>query len=381
MPEDNNLNAELMEFERLFDSSHEDRAVECRELFIKAFPLKRLRDLTVDDYVIGKGTDSFCAYVEPKTKAWANIQGATASKFGIYFGKTKSAPKKQYRFTRKFGANKSEAFQEVKVALLDLVKAGKSKNFSAIDSNGLSQMFKAKILSLYFPDNYINVCSSEHLELFASKLGIPEKSYSSEYQHLLTEWKRGNSITKKWSNPKFMYYLYSKYLPEKLKTTISRKLKKPTRKAHHKVNFEDILDTRSVIGKKSEEFALQWEKNRLIELGYPELASQIIDRRNIPTYGYDFMSHNHHGHERYIEVKSVGKDKADGGFRFYLSENEHSVSNSKEHTQEYYFYLVLYGSDGNPRDLLARRASELYASGELRPCAYVVRFEIEGPNA
>lgn len=100
----------------------------------------------MDDYVIGKGTDSFCAYVEPKTKAWANIEGATASKFGIYFGRTKSDPKKQYRFTRKFGDTRSEAFMEVKKALLDLIEAGKAKDFSSIDNNLLSPMFKAKIL-------------------------------------------------------------------------------------------------------------------------------------------------------------------------------------------------------------------------------------------
>jgi len=176
-----------------------------------------------------------------------------------------------------------------------------------------------------------------------------------------------------------MFYLYRKYIYEALNAP--SKIKKPKGKARLKVNFDDIWDNRVDIGKKSEEFALRWEKNRLIGLGYPKLASQIKDRRDILAYGYDFLSHNSPSQVRYVEVKSVGKDKSEGGFRFFVSENEHSVSNSDEHSQEYYFYLVFYGSDGEPSDLLAKRASELYASGELRPCAYIFRFDREDTNA
>ena len=53
------------------------------------------------------------------TKAWANIQGATSFKFGIYFGRTKSDPKRKYRFTEKFGSTEAQAFAAVKSALLD----------------------------------------------------------------------------------------------------------------------------------------------------------------------------------------------------------------------------------------------------------------------
>ena len=81
-------------------------------------------------------------------------------------------------------------------------------------------------------------------------MGIPQQSYASEYQHLLTEWKRGNSITEKWSNPKFMFYLYRKYIYEALNAP--SKIKKPKGKARLKVNFDDIWDNRVDIGKKSE---------------------------------------------------------------------------------------------------------------------------------
>jgi len=178
---------ELHDFSQKFDTAYEDNALSTRGQFLHSYPLSQLKNITLADYVIGKGTASFCACVEAKTKAWANMQGANAYKFGIYFGKTKSDPSTKYRFTKKFGKSKSEAFNAVKEALLSLVQAGKSKKFREIDENPLSQMFKAKILSLYFPGVYLNICSSEHLEHIAFGMGIQEQQFVSQYQHLLVE--------------------------------------------------------------------------------------------------------------------------------------------------------------------------------------------------
>lgn len=371
------LDNELLAFEKSFDTSHEDKAVSTRGQFLHDFPLKRLNDLTLDDYVIGKGTASFCAHVEAKTREWAVIQGSTAIKFGIYYGKTKSDPTMTYRFSKKFGDSRKEAFKLVKEALLTLVKSGKAKDFEAIDNNSLSQLFKAKILSLYFPETYLNVCSAEHLESIASELGISKKEFSSEYQHLIYLKKLENPITKIWSNPKYMVYLYKKFIKGNLNQPDPEVIKKPRKKVNRRVDFDEISENRDEIGKKSEKFAMEWEKSRLIGLGYPELAKLIADRRDMPSYGYDFMSHSAHGIERYVEVKSAGRDKKNGGFRFFLSDNEFSVSKSDEHSDEYYFYLVFYGNDGNPIEVLAKKANEIYASCEFTPCAYMVRFEHE----
>src|SRR5713226_2581506 len=115
---------ELAQFEAEYDTSHEDSALQTRGLFIRKFPLHSLDKLTLDEYVVGHHEPSFCNLVESGTKAWANIQGATSFKFGIYFGRTKSDATRKYRFTLQFGGNKRQAFGAVKVALLDLVKLG-----------------------------------------------------------------------------------------------------------------------------------------------------------------------------------------------------------------------------------------------------------------
>ncbi len=377
MTKDTNFRSELIKFSRNFDTTYEDKAVSVRGHFIQSYPLGKIKNITLDEYVIGRGTESFCACVEAKSRAWANMQGATAYKFGIYFGKTKSDPEVRYRFTKKFGVNSKEAFDNVKSSLLNLVKAGKAKKFKEIDGNPLSQMFKAKILSLYYPDIYLNVCSSEHIERIALEMGISEKQYISEYQHLLVESKLASKITKHWSNPKFMSFLYAKYIRRNLDDTPSNTFKKPRKKSRRKVNFEDVSKARDAIGKASEEFAVDWEINRLIGLGYKDLANKIDDRRDIPSYGYDYLSYSSPGHERFIEVKSVGWDRKDACFRFYLSENELEVSKSVECIKDYYFYLVFFDKNGKPERLLSKRAEEFYHNSEIIPCAYVVRFDEE----
>lgn len=197
---------------------------------------------------------------------------------------------------------------------------------------------------------------------------------------MLVEKKLANKITKDWSNPKFMSFLYAKFIRGDLKTSSSATVKKPRKQVRRRVNFEDIAANQYATGKASEEFAIEWEKNRLIGLGYQELAAKIEDRRDMPSYGYDYLSFSAPGRERYIEVKSVGRDRNEECFRFYLSENELSVSNSDESSNDYYFYLVLYGKDGTPCDLIARHAKEFYLTSEIIPCAYVVRFDLEDHN-
>ena len=367
--------AQLQAFDQAYDVTHEDIAAQTRGAFLKAFPVSGLPKIRLDDYVIGHQTPTFCAHVEVKTRPWANIQGATSQKFGIYFGRTKSDAKKTYRFTRKFGATREDAFRSVKDALLALIHLGNANeiDFKAIDENPLSQMFKAKILSLYFPNRFLNVCSAEHLKLLGAELGYVEDQPVSEYQHRLLQEKLSNKTTREWSNPKFMAFLYDTYVHADRESVMT--VQKPRKRAHRKVNFEDIQNQRDAIGKAAEEFALDWEKHRLEGVGLPLLISKIEDRRDRPGYGYDFLSHTDSRQQRYIEVKSVGKLPNGEGHRFFLSDNERAVSESAAHRRGYFFYLVFFGRDGKPEELRPICAEELYPRCEVSPASYVVRFD------
>lgn len=371
--------AALQAFDAVYDTTREDLAFQVRGEFLRAFPKEYLDRLSLDQYVIGHQKPTFCTHVEVKTRSWAIIQGSTSSKFGIYFGKTKSDPKKIYRFTRKYGETKEGAFQAVKTALLELVRLGGENNldFSAIDANPLSQMFKAKILSLYYPERFLNVCSAEHLAMLGGELGFAEYLPSSEYQHLLLQAKLENPICKDWRNPKFMAFLYDNYVHAE-REPIST-IQKPRKKAHRKVNFEDVQSQRDEIGKAAEDYALEWERERLSGANLYHLIPKIEDRRDRPGYGYDFLSYSSTKQQRFIEVKSVGKLPGGEGHRFFLSDNEHSISKSAEQSGAYFFYLVFFDGNGKPADLQPILANDLYQLAEMTPASYVVRFDFKRP--
>ncbi len=371
--------AALASFEAAFDTSREDLALQSRGAFLKAFPLKRLQDLTIETYVIGLQSPTFCSYVEAKTRYWAAIQGSPAFKFGIYFGLRKPNPNKQYQWTRKFGTTAEGAFTAVKAALLNLVREGArtTPDFAAIDKNPLSQMFKAKILSLYFPERFLAVCSKDHLEVIGGEVGLPDTEWWSEIQSRLMDVKAGNPVTNAWSNPRFMRFLVDTYIPKKRKPP--EEARKPRKKAHRKVNFEDIQNQRGVIGKRAEDFALKWEKDRLMGAGLEHLIDRIEDRRDRPGYGYDFLSHTTAKRPRFIEVKAVSKQ---GDLhRFFLSENEHTVSHSPEHHKAYYFYLVSFDGDGQPRELTPCPAASLYPAAEIAPASYTILVNLENSSS
>jgi len=365
----------LQTFEGSFDPTRENSALQTRGEFLRAFPMRKLSALSLEDYVIGLKQPTFCYRVEVQTRAWAIIQGATALKFGVYFGRTKGDPKKIYRFKPQYGSAKV-AFGEVKSALLNLVEMGGQKelDFSAIDGNPLSQMFKAKILSLYFPERFINICSHEHLEMFASELGFEGDGYSSEYQHFIAETKRSNPIVAGWTNPKFTAFLYARFYPEYKSAWPT--VRKPRTRRPGTVDFDALKEAWDKIGKASEIFAWKWEKERLEGAGLSDLVPEMEDRRDRPTYGYDFLSCSAPGVERYIEVKTVKKVRG-GGHRCFVSETEHKISQDPAHVREYYFYLVSLRKDGKPGSLTAVRAEDHYKVSELNATAYEMRFDLE----
>jgi hypothetical protein len=365
-----NLETLLKEFDRVFDTGYEDLANQSRGAFVVAFPLDRLKDIKLEEYVIGRRRPTFCDHLEQRTRPWANILGATAFKFGIYYGHTKTDPTQRYRYVKRAGTTPTEAFEWVKRNLVELVSAGDALDFEAIEKNPLSQMMKAKVLSLYLPDKFLNVCSREHIEALAHELGIDESMVTSAQQHLLLEAKLQSPITRDWSNPKFMTFLYNAYLREE-----PEYVRKVRPKKHRKVNIDEMLENRKRIGEMSEKFALRWEEERLRGLGFAQ--PRVTDCRDMPSCGYDFRSETRGAAKRCIEVKSAGKDRLNGGFRFFLSQTEYDVSRQPEFKDSYYFYLVFYDKDGKPAALEPRRGADVYETCDLGPNGFIVSFDEE----
>lgn len=358
---------------------------EKRDSFIQYFNETRIREMTIDDYVLGlKHTDkgkrpNFCYGIEQQLDGLGRILGSTADKkFGIYYSKKD----KEYKYLKKFGNSPEEAFQNIKNAILQLLYSDKHEKLEAIEKNPLSNMFKGKILSIYYPEEYLNIFSDDHLNYFLIKLDLDThgilKSNPLYKRNALIEFKNQDHIMKKWTVDLFTHFLYTVYpqgppnvKKEKLQIDLLKDYQpiifppnpkpeiiemdilpviqiseKGKRKLNGNINYEKESRKNKELGDRGEKIVLELEKVRLKNQGQKDSAEKV-KRVAIKddSLGYDILSYENDGvTERYIEVKATQANV--GNANFFLTENE--LNKAKE-IENYYVYMVYEVKTNSPK--------------------------------
>ena len=208
-----------------FSMTQSQRQAEAARLeFVDKFNWNKLENLTLEEYAIGQpNQDNFCYWVERKLIDLGSILGSTSAKFGVYF-----ASDTQFIQWTRWTNND---FDTIRDALLDLISAGESQAIDRIKKSPLSPMFKAKILSLYYPERFMNIFSDNHIKYFLDKLGISYKdnSNSIDLRELLIDYKSSNDVFSSWTAIEFGYYLYEHF-------------GKPAKVVDKQLNTEDWYD-------------------------------------------------------------------------------------------------------------------------------------------
>lgn len=122
------------------------------------------------------------------------------------------------------------------------------------------------------------------------------------------------------------------------------------------------------LGAAGEEFVLEFEARRLTQLGAKKLADKVemVSRTKGDGLGYDILSFEENGRERFIEVKttSFGKETP-----FFISRNE--VEFSDQHLEDFHLYRVF---DFRTAPRLFNLRGSVRQVCILDPVAYVGRF-------
>lgn len=141
--------------------------------FQQRFPREKLSELSLDTYSIGK-PESFCYWVEFKTRCLGSVSGGSSNKWGIYWSKGDQTWKwnKSLKST-----TPEEALQKLKTGLINLTEAAANDQFDQLDSIGTNQLgpnrnaLRAKPLYLYFPDKFLPIANPSHLTHFLNFFG------------------------------------------------------------------------------------------------------------------------------------------------------------------------------------------------------------------
>lgn len=344
---------------------------ERRRYFVTKFPYENILEMKIDDYVIGKKDfKSFCYILEIALKDLGNIKGATAFKFGVYFGVTKKERNPEYRFHDRWGKNKEEAFLNVKNEIYNLVRNGKTENISLISKSKLTPMFKGKILSTYFPNRYLNMFSSEYIDYFLDKLSIHYSVNLNEVEkrELIFSFKKNDRIMREWSVcqfTEFLYFLFGrpaelKDAPQELKKyslpslseikpevlnieVINRATKDRTFKKgniKYRRNYLEEYINNKKTGDRGESIVMKYEIDFLISNEKNNLAEAVRHiAKETDSAGYDILSFDLDGNQKHIEVKATRSNNIESA-RFMISSSELEMSKKLKNYSIYYIFDV-----------------------------------------
>lgn len=378
----------------LDDSSIESEFKVVEELrldFISKFPINKLQEISIDEYVVGKGShESFCYILENSLKPYGDIHGATSKKFGIYYGVEGDDKIRKYRINKKFGTTPEEVFSNIRNEINNLVSAGLVHDLKSIANNPVTAMFKGKILSSYFPDKYLNVFSSRHLDNFLTKLGIEFETNENEVykREKLLEFKNSDSEMANWCVYKYFKFLYKSFgRPDSLTSEFYPDNSKDKKEIdYNDIYFSDIDDVKpevlnleqnslteingnnaskinkgeyeaddkfkKEIGDRGELIIFNYEIDYLKMIGRSDLSLKV-DHKSLKSdsFGYDILSRDDKGRKKYIEVKSTIQS-VHTFKRFFISANEYYQACNK---YNYYIYMVFEVNTKHPKILKLKK--------------------------
>ncbi|HEX3641598.1 MAG TPA: hypothetical protein VHV10_09930, partial [Ktedonobacteraceae bacterium] len=146
-----------------------DHLRQLREDFVQHFPPEGLKEMTLDQYAIGK-PDSFCYWLEFKTKELGSISGGSAAKFGVWWSKSEN----RWRWNSIY-QSAEDALARIRQGLLAQRNVAQTQQFDDLDKIGRELLgpnrysLRGKPLYLYFPEYFLPISNPEHLKFFLNQ--------------------------------------------------------------------------------------------------------------------------------------------------------------------------------------------------------------------
>ncbi|MFC3885522.1 AAA family ATPase [Bacillus songklensis] len=192
-------------------SGQVSKAEELLEEFKNKYPLDHFKQMTLGEYALGRGGETYSWWIEYHSDALGSIRGGNAGKHIIYYSKNNEEwiyPTSQFE-------NESAAWEKLRNDFVELVE--RFGNGDNIDSTNLlfrANMLKTKTLYLFYPKKLLPVYSVADMKLFLEALGvgkdrwINQKDDSIALNRLLKETIDQINQFAGWHPVKIMYFLY-----------------------------------------------------------------------------------------------------------------------------------------------------------------------------
>lgn len=161
--------------------------------FSHRWTIENVQNLTLQEYVGIENKDTFCQWVETKTRRLGNIQGMTSIKFGIYERKDPAKKPRNYKnddkysWLKGYGDTRESAFKNTKRDIIKIIQLSGAGKFALIDNIILNNLFKWKVAFLYSNERLIPIYKRDILLSIANHFGLPPNKHTkiSEIKNIM----------------------------------------------------------------------------------------------------------------------------------------------------------------------------------------------------
>lgn len=151
---------------------------EVLDSFLDRWDLETVKRMSIGEYVGIGNKDTFCQWVETRTRSLGSIKGMTSIKFGIYERQNPNKKPKNYAdddtysWLRSYGSSHKEAFKNIKGDILRIVQLSEKGQFGDLDDILLPDLFKWKVAFLYSNERLIPIFKRDVLFKIADHYGL-----------------------------------------------------------------------------------------------------------------------------------------------------------------------------------------------------------------
>lgn len=266
--------------------------------FLNRWHIEDIENMTLKEYVGIGNKDTFCQWVETKTRMLGSIKGMTSIKFGIYERKDPNKNPKNYNndnkysWLRAYGNNKNGVFKKVKKDIIEVIKLSEKGQFDEIDDIILPDLFKWKIAFLYSNERLIPIYKRDVLFLIAQHFGLKTNRQTkiSEIQEVM--------ISNKPSNKNiydFMRELYDRFGRDNEKDVITGKTEKEKRTQKKQRKGTTKRNTRPHTRTVNRSYIVEQKHNKIQE---------ALKKKLVNKYGKENVILE----ENYVDVKLIQPD-------------------------------------------------------------------------
>lgn len=156
--------------------------------FLKAWPLERVKQMTLSEYSNVGMKDTFTWWLESGTDSLGSIWGGSSFKFVVY-NRNDHTDKEDdgmrsytydYAWLTKYGSNPQEAFEKTKSLILQVIEAIQRRDLDEVERINLGSSYKWKIAFLYQDRNDPIVLSIYKREMMVGALeGVTNRTWHS----------------------------------------------------------------------------------------------------------------------------------------------------------------------------------------------------------